>query len=46
MEVTSKGDCDGDSVPNDVEVEIDSTDDRDPCDYNVANLVINNTSAA
>ena len=31
MEVTSKGDCDGDSVPNDVEVEIDSTDDRDPC---------------
>ncbi len=44
-DVFNNADCDGDGVPNDIEINTDNTDPLDPCDYNPVNQDITTVSA-
>ena len=45
MEVTTDRDCDGDGVPNSIEIEIDETNPNNSCDFNTYNIVLADASA-
>ena len=41
MAITSDSDCDGDGVPNSIEIEEDGTNPNNSCDFNTANVIFN-----